>query len=267
MSTTVDELNFKEEDLFFFNKQGGGVIKKNFEKRNLPCHLFEERDGVYQFIIDFISSHPDIHKIAFSDGVTLYQLDLFDFIKKISSDTFSDQITDINFPLERGKTGHYSIFGDQPMGRMNLPYDEWKAKNDAWYERCRESLTADLLIISANAITLDGEIVSIDGLGNRVSGMIFGPRHVLCIVGKNKITTNIETALNKIHNEVVPQVYIRHMMKHAASFQDVPCVKFGRCAKCFHEYSACRNEVIIRGQIKPHADRIHLLLINENLGF
>lgn len=256
----VNELDFVNEYRLFFERRAS-LCKKNFTRRNVQCAIMNSRDEVYPFIDDFISSHSDIKKIAFSDGVTLYQLGLFDYIKN-KYPTY-----DINQPLERGSGGHYKVFGEQPPGRMNLPYEEWKEKNDSWYEKVRESLLSDLLIISANAITLDGEIVSIDGLGNRVAGMIFGPRHVLCIVGRNKIATNVETAIERIHNEVVPMTYIRHMMKHSASFADVPCVKLGKCAKCSHEYSSCRDIVIVRGQIKQHADRIHLLIINEDLGF
>ena len=150
---------------------------------------------------------------------------------------------------------------------MHLPFEEWKACHDKWYEDCRKSLLSDLLIISANAVTLNGEIVSIDGLGNGVTGMMFGPLHVICIVGRNKIVPNVDYALERIHNFVAPLTYIRHNNKHNASFQDVPCVKTGKCFNCSHEYSSCREVVIMRGQIKQHKDRLHLLVINKDLGF
>ena len=150
---------------------------------------------------------------------------------------------------------------------MNLPYEDWKKKSDKWMEGLRSSLTCDLLVISANAVTLNGEIVSIDGIGNRVSGMIFGPRHVICIVGRNKIVKDVDFALDRIHNHVVPLTYIRHNMKHWSNFQEVPCVKTGRCVNCSHPESACLNTVIVRGQVKQHEDRIHLIVINQDLGF
>lgn len=176
-------------------------------------------------------------------------------------------IYDVNQPLKRGKNGHYAVFGDQPRIRRRLPEEEFKRLNDEWYEGCRRSLMSDLLIISANGITLDGEVLSIDGLGNRVSGMLFGPRHVLCIVGRNKIYPNEETAMSIIRNHVVPLTYLRHINKHSASFNDVPCVRMGKCVNCKHEYSSCRDIVVMRGQIKQHIDRFHLVVINEDLGF
>ena len=219
------------------------------------------KNEVYNFIDEFVKERPHIHDIAFSDGVTLYQLDLFNWVKK----HFKDY--NVNEPLERSRTGHYIIYGEREKGYKDIPHDEWKELSDQWYENVRKSLLSDLLIISANAITLNGEIVSIDGLGNRVSGMIFGPRHVICVVGRNKISTNVDTALDRIHNYVAPLTYMRHINKHFSNFNECPCVKIGKCANCSHDSSACRNVVIIRGQNNIHRDRIHLVVVDEDLGF
>lgn len=257
----VDETDFLQEENYLFNIQGEG-IKKAFERRNVECSLLQNKENVYQYIKMFIEEHPDIKKIAFSDSVTLYQLGLFDWV----SENYSH--LDVNQPLKRSKTGHYAVFGEFSDDKMNLPRDEFNIKNAKRIDACRQALLCDLFIISANAITQNGEIISIDGLGNRVSGMIFGPKYVLCIVRKNKICSNIDDALDHIHNYVVPRVYVRHMLKHhATAFADAPCLKTGKCLDCYNEISSCRNTVIIRGQIKTHKDRIHLLLINQNLGF
>lgn len=173
----------------------------------------------------------------------------------------------INQPLERSRTGQYAVYGEEPPGRMDIPYDEWKEKSDKWMENLRASLTSDLLVISANAITMNGEIVSIDGLGNRVSGMIFGPRHVLCIVGRNKIVKDVDSAFDRIHSYTVPMTYIRHNLKHWCNFQEVPCLKLGKCTNCSHPESACLNKVVVSGQVKQNEDRIHLIVVNEDLGF
>ncbi len=256
----VDELDFSREENFFFAKRGE-LLKKNFEKRFVETALLQDSEELKKFIIQFIADRPYIQNIAFSDGVTLYQLDIFNWIRE----TYPDK--EINQPLERATNGHYKVFEDQPMGRMNVPHEEYKRRQSEWYEGVRRSLLSDLLIISANAITLDGEIVSIDGMGNRVAGMIFGPRHVLCIVGRNKIATNVETALDRIHNHVAPMTFIRHMFKHDGSFQDNPCVKVGKCFHCSAEYCACRDVVVKRGQNKSQKDRLHLIVLNKDLGF
>lgn len=256
----VDELDFVKEKRAFFDIQAG-TVKKTLESRRISTHLIYERDSVKDFIQGFIAEREHIKSIAFSDGVTLYQLGLFDWITETYGGGFI-----VNNPLERSETGQYSVFGDQPAGRMNIPNEEYRKLYNVWYDNLRQSLMSDLLIISANAVTLNGEIVSVDGFGNRVSGMIFGPRHVLCIVGRNKIVRDYESAINRIHNYVVPQTYLRHNMKHWCNFQNVPCLQTGKCANCSHPESACLNKVVVRGQVKQHQDRIHLVLVNEDLG-
>jgi len=106
-----------------------------------------------------------IHKITFSDSVTLYQLDLFDFIRRKYS---NDKI--IYWLLKRSNSGHYKVFGERLRNRINLPFEG--EKYSAWYENIREVHYSDLTIIGANAITLNRKIVSVDDLSNRVSIMI-----------------------------------------------------------------------------------------------
>lgn len=256
----VSEINLQDVESQWFSIRGG-VLKQRFESRNIPVELIDDNEGVYNYISEFVASHKDINTIAFSDGVTLYQLDLFDWARQ----QFRDK--EIIQPLRRTPNGHYFVFGEQPEGKLNLPKEEFDEKMAEWYEGCRKSLLSDLLIISANAITLHGEIVSVDGLGNRVSGMIFGPRHVLVIVGRNKIVTDVEAAQNRIRNKVAPMTFIRHNLKHHTNFVDLPCLKVGRCMDCSQPQSACRDWVIIRGQNNRHKDRIHLLVVNKDLGF
>ncbi len=259
----VDELDFSNEHKAFFEIQGR-ALKQKFESRRISLQLLQNGEEVNQLISNFIKERDYIKDIAFSDGVSLYQLGIFDWIK---SKYTKEKGYHINQPLERSRTGQYAVYGEEPPGKMNLPYDEWKEKSDKWMQGLRASLTSDLLIISANAITMNGEIVSIDGIGNRVSGMIFGPRHVLCIVGRNKIVKDIDSALDRIHNYTAPLTYIRHNLKHWCNFQEVPCLKLGKCIKCSHPESACLNTVIVRGQVKQHEDRIHLIVVNQVLGF
>lgn len=259
----IDELDLDSENKTLLNVKANTLIRK-FGARRINFNVLEDDLEVKKYIAKFISERNHIKSIAFSDSVTLYQLNIFDWIKQnyTNNNGYS-----IHQPLERSKTGQFAVFGEEPPGRMNLPYDVWKEKNDQWYQGLRDSLTSDLLIIGANAITMNGEIVSIDGIGNRVSGMIFGPQHVLCIVGRNKIVSNLNSALDRIHNYSAPMNYLRHNNKHWCNFQELPCIKIGKCVKCSHPESACLNTVIIRGQVKQNQDRIHILLVNQDLGF
>ncbi|MBP7509330.1 MAG: hypothetical protein KA807_16070 [Prolixibacteraceae bacterium] len=85
-------------------------------------HIAYKRKSIQEIIEEFIESRNYISKISLSDSVTLYQLGIFDFVNSKWVDK------DIRWLLERSKSGHYKVFGEQPAGRMNLPYDEYKAK-------------------------------------------------------------------------------------------------------------------------------------------
>lgn len=259
----IDELDLTQEYSDYYTPRYK-LLERSFINANIPFRALENGIEVRQFITDFITNRPHIKKIAFSDGLTLYQLGLYEWGE---SKFRKEEGFQLNQPLKRSASGQFAAFGNQPSGKMNIPYEEWKKLDHQFYSRLRESLLSDLLIISANAITLKGEIVSIDGIGNRVAGMIFGPLHVICIVGRNKIVKDSEAAIERIHDLAAPLTYLRHNNKHWTNLQDLPCVEKGICTRCNKPDSSCRNLVIVRGQIKKHSDRIHLAVVNQDLGF
>lgn len=95
----VDELDFSKEEEYVFLRKGN-FCKNNFERRNIHCELLLNEKDVYTYIQKFIEERPYIQKIAFSDGCTLYQLNLFNWINK------EYPYKDINQPLKRGPNGH-----------------------------------------------------------------------------------------------------------------------------------------------------------------
>ncbi|RLB00338.1 MAG: lactate utilization protein, partial [Deltaproteobacteria bacterium] len=88
-----------------------------------------------------------------------------------------------------------------------------------------EGLTADIMIASANAITLDGRLVNLDGMGNRVAAMAFGPKKVILVVGMNKVVPDLESAMARVKHYAGPVNAIRLNM-------ETPCVKTGLCTDC-----------------------------------
>lgn len=131
----------------------------------------------------------------------------------------------------------------------------------------REALLSDVFLTSTNAVTLDGRLVNIDGTGNRVAAMVFGPKKVLVIAGANKIVKDVEQGLDRIHGICTPMNIIRHRLKHGSGGPDeVPCVKTGKCVDCYHEWRICRYTVIIDGQMPIDKERIKVVLIGESMG-
>lgn len=117
---------------------------------------------------------------------------------------------------------------------------------------------ADYFLTSANAISEDGVIVNIDGNSNRVSAIAYGPKHVLMIVGMNKIVKDAENALSRARNEAAPI--------NAQRFNiDTPCKKTGACFDCLSPTSICCQFLVTRRSM--HAGRMKVILVNEDLGF
>jgi hypothetical protein len=118
-------------------------------------------------------------------------------------------------------------------------------------------LTCDLFLSSANAITEKGDIVNIDGFGNRVNAMTFGPKKVIIIAGYNKITPDVNSALDRIKRIAAPLNAKRLNLP-------LPCAETGYCHDCKSEARICRVTSII--QRKPNGTDISVYLINEELG-
>lgn len=206
-----------------------------------------------------LPSSPRV-EIAFSDSVTLHQLDVYEAVSRIAQEL---NIA-VNNPFERFDDGKLKAYGPQPAGRLNLPKDEYVALQKKWIEQVRSTMMSDILIIGANAITMTGEIISTDGMGNRVAGMIFGPRRVIVVAGRNKIVSSIEAGIERNRNVAAPLNYIRHNEKHHNRY-DTPCLNAGKCVNCDHPRKACLNTVILSGAVEANKDRIHVVLVNDDL--
>ncbi len=118
--------------------------------------------------------------------------------------------------------------------------------------------TCDYFFMSSNAITMDGQLVNIDGFGNRVACLIAGPKNVIVIAGVNKIVRDVDEALSRVRNFAAPPNCIRLN-------KDTPCAKFGRCADCLVDDCICAQIVITRKSMIP--GRIKVILVGEPLGY
>lgn len=116
----------------------------------------------------------------------------------------------------------------------------------------------DYLLTSSNAITEDGILVNIDGNANRVAAIAYGPKHVIMIVGMNKIARDEEAALYRARNEAATINAQRFPI-------ETPCKKTGSCADCKSKDTICCQFLTTR--FSKHTGRIKIILVNENLGF
>ena len=117
---------------------------------------------------------------------------------------------------------------------------------------------ADVFLSSTNAITEDGILVNIDGNSNRVSAIAHGPKKVVMIVGMNKVCSDVDGALKRARNVAAPINAQRFGIT-------TPCTQTGSCMNCKSADTICCNFLITR--YSRHTDRIHVILVNDSLGF
>ncbi|MGD8954845.1 MAG: lactate utilization protein [Desulfobacterales bacterium] len=129
---------------------------------------------------------------------------------------------------------------------------------EAMLERRRQALLVDLFITGTNAVTESGQLVNLDMYGNRIGGITFGPRHVVILVGRNKLVPDLEEAFLRIKNYVAPVNAMRLDKK-------TPCVKTSFCEDCKSPDRIC-NTWTVTEKSYPKG-RVKVVLINEELGF
>ncbi|MGQ9664688.1 MAG: lactate utilization protein [bacterium] len=122
----------------------------------------------------------------------------------------------------------------------------------------KKEMLADYYLTSANAITKNGDIINIDGIGNRIAAMVYGPENVFIIAGHNKIVSSI-------HDGIKRSKEIAAVMNAKRVSAKTPCVASGACVDCNVEGRICRVISII--QYRPWQTNISVLLVNEILGF
>ncbi len=155
----------------------------------------------------------------------------------------AESVHEIGLP-EALKNGNYRF----------IDRDEYRDKRAAMLL----AYDADVFLTSANAITEDGILVNIDGNANRVSAIAQGPRKVLFIVGMNKVAEDADAAVRRARNLAAPANVQRLGLQN-------PCAKTGTCMNCKSPDTICCQILITR--YSRHPGRIHVILVNDELGF
>lgn len=128
----------------------------------------------------------------------------------------------------------------------------------------KEATRCDVFLTGSNAITQDGKIVNVDGVGNRVAGMIWGHPSTIIVVGKNKIVKDIDEAFHRIRNIIAPNHVRIRELELGGKQRGTPCVVTGECSDCRSKDRACNVFTIIEG--KPMRTKINVVIVNEDLG-
>lgn len=196
---------------------------KAFEAHQMPLMIVKDKQELDNYLKSVLIGNK---KVAVGGSVTLDQLGVLDLIRE----------SDVEF-IDRYEEG---ITVQQK------------------HERFREGLLSDVFITSTNALTMDGCLYNVDGTGNRVAAMIYGPKEVIVIAGLNKICLDEEAAIAHIRNCAAPANAIRLN-------KQTPCSKTGKCMDCKSKDRICSSYVKLGYQCV--ANRIKVILVEDYLGY
>jgi len=214
------------EEQKWLHKKWTDLIIKNLKRNFMNGYYFPSAQEALPKIIEHI---PQGLIVGLGDSMTLHQIGVVSVLEK----------------------GNYRLL------------DPWASKNASQkVEMQRQIMTSDVYLVGTNAITLNGELINMDGRGNRVAALIFGPKKVLVVVGVNKIVRNIEEGVNRIRSIAGPANAKRHKFPKG---QQPPCAITGFCSDCKPPLTICCALTIIRGQWMDK-ERITVFIIGEEFG-
>lgn len=199
------------------------TIIKNLQKRRMEGYYCETSNDALELVMSLI---PAGSSVSFGGSVTLAETGIADELRRRKDITLYDR----------------SICTTQ---------EEIK-------EVYRNSFFCDSYLMSTNAITLDGELINIDGTANRVAALCYGPDQVIIVAGMNKVVSDIESGYKRVKDIASPQNGIR-------LDRETPCAITGKCGNCIGESCMCSQTVITRRSAV--IGRIKVVLVGELLGY
>ena len=210
------------EQMNKYYEKRGQILVKNLKSRHFDAFYCPDAASALKKALELI---PEGASVGWGGALSAQQIGLIDAVKK----------------------GNYSAID---RGAANTPEER-----NQLLKRC---LTADVFLSGANALSLDGEMVNIDGTGNRVAAIVYGPETVLVIAGMNKVCDTLDDAVTRARTVAAP------MNKQRFPFK-TPCEVTGACADCKSDDCIC-NQILITRNCRP-AGRIKFILVGEELGF
>ena len=205
----------------FYNKRGE-LLVKNLRSRHYEAYYCETKEQALEKALELI---PKGASVGWGGAMSAKQIGLLDAVNQ----------------------GDYRAI------------DRDKAPNPAARKQAmKDCLLADVFITGANALSMDGQMVNIDGNGNRVAAIVYGPESILVIAGMNKVMDTLDAAVIRARTIAAP------MNKQRFDLQ-TPCEVTGTCGDCKSEGCIC-NQILITRNSKP-AGRIKMILVGEDLGF
>ena len=209
-----------EMQKMYYDKRGP-VLVRNLQSRHFEAYYCSTKEEALQKALSLM---PVGSSVGWGGSVTCQQIGILDAVR----------------------AGEYQIV------------DRDAAKTPAEREEAlRRCLLVDTFLTSANGLSMDGQMVNIDGTGNRLAAICFGPKQVIVIAGMNKVEDTLEAAINRARTVAAP------MNQQRFGFPN-PCTTTGTCGDCKCETSICNHILVTR---HCRGQRIKFVLVGEDLGF
>ena len=198
------------------------TLIEHFSKRGIEAYYAEDGNAALKTALRFVTPGS---RVSWGGSMTLEEIGLIDALKS----------------------------GDWVVLDRSVPKTPEEMKE--FYSKVA---VCDYYFMSTNAMTLQGELVNIDGNGNRVASLIFGPENVIIVAGMNKLCPDLDSAVARARNTAAPMNTVRLN-------KETPCTQIGRCADCMRPDCICNQFVITRRSGIP--GRIKIILVGESLGY
>lgn len=204
-----------------YYEKRAGILVKNLKSRHFDAYYCPDKDSALEKALSLI---PSGSSVGWGGAMSASQIGLIDAIKS----------------------------GDfRALDRSTAETPEQRAEIE------KNCMFCDVFLTGANGLSLDGQMVNIDGYGNRVAATIFGPKSVIVIAGMNKVEENIEAAVRRARTVAAPANQQRFL-------RQTPCTVTATCADCKSEDCIC-NQIVITRHCRP-VGRIKFIIVGEDLG-
>ena len=204
----------------YFEKRGQ-ILVKNLRSRHFDAWYCATKEEALQKVLELI---PEGAKVGWGGVLSAQQIGLFDALR----------------------SGNYDL----------LDRDLYQTAEER-EQMMKDALFSDVFLTGANGLSLDGQMVNIDGTGNRVAATIYGPKSVIVVAGMNKVSDTLEDAITRARTIAAP-------MNNQRFNNDNPCSTTGTCGNCKNVTCIC-NQIVITRHCRP-IGRIKYILVGEELG-
>ena len=204
-----------------YYEKRGKILVKNLKSRHFDAYYCEDKESALRKALELI---PEDASVGWGGAMSCEQIGL----------------------MQAMHAGNY-----RAMDRSLAKTPEERE------QMMRDMLHADVFLTGANALSMDGQMVNIDGMGNRVAAIVYGPRSIIVVAGMNKVEDTLEAAMNRARTVAAPTNNQRFS-------NDNPCATTGTCGNCKNLTCIC-NQILITRHCRP-AERIKFILVGEDLG-